>query len=195
MVKATILPTRMVVSDAMVLRCKLELEIWPKRVARQLLLPIVRMRYGIQTLGDGFQWGHPLTFGRNTSIGRYVYVGARFDCAGPLVIGDLALISTDCKIVGADHLYDIPGTPTRLAFPKGEPPTTYIGADAWLGKRVTIKQGVVIGTGAVVGSGALVTKDVEPYTIVAGVPAKIIKRRFSDVDVKAHQALVFGAEK
>lgn len=54
-----------------------------------------------------------------------------------------------------------------------------IGHDVWIGHGATIMPGVSIGTGAVIGSGAVVTKDVDPYTIVAGVPAKLIRERFS----------------
>jgi len=54
-----------------------------------------------------------------------------------------------------------------------------IGHDVWIGQAVLIMPGVTIGTGAVVGGGSVVTKDVPPYTIVAGVPAKPIRRRFS----------------
>ncbi|WP_217521784.1 CatB-related O-acetyltransferase [Vibrio metschnikovii] len=56
----------------------------------------------------------------------------------------------------------------------------HIGNDVWIGCRVTILAGVTIGDGAVIAAGAVVTKDVPPYTIVGGVPAKIIKKRFSD---------------
>lgn len=53
-----------------------------------------------------------------------------------------------------------------------------IGHDVWIGHGATILPGITVGNGAVIGAGAVVTKDVEPYTIVGGVPAKLIRRRF-----------------
>lgn len=61
---------------------------------------------------------------------------------------------------------------------------TVIGNDVWIGSHAMIMDGVTIGTGAVVGSGAVVTKDVPPYAIVAGVPAKIIKYRHSQETIE-----------
>jgi acetyltransferase-like isoleucine patch superfamily enzyme len=55
-----------------------------------------------------------------------------------------------------------------------------IGHDVWIGEKVLIAQGVNIGIGAVVGMGSVVTKDVEPYTIVVGSPARPIRKRFND---------------
>lgn len=59
------------------------------------------------------------------------------------------------------------------------PPQTIIGNDVWIGAKVTIPGGVTIGDGAVVASGAVVTKDVLPYSIVGGVPAKLLRHRFT----------------
>jgi virginiamycin A acetyltransferase len=61
---------------------------------------------------------------------------------------------------------------------------TIVGNDVWIGYRATIYPGVKIGDGAIIGTRALVTKDVEPYTIVGGNPAKVIRKRFSDEVIK-----------
>lgn len=58
-----------------------------------------------------------------------------------------------------------------------------IGNDVWIGANVSLMDGVKIGDGAIVAANALVTKDVEPYTIVGGVPAKVIKKRFTDAQI------------
>ena len=60
-----------------------------------------------------------------------------------------------------------------------------VGNDVWIGFEAVIMQGVKIGDGAIIGSRAVVTKDVEPYTIVGGVPAKPIRKRFGDETIKA----------
>ena len=66
---------------------------------------------------------------------------------------------------------------------------TVVGNDVWIGSEAMIMPGVQIGDGAVIGSRALVTKDVEPYSIVGGNPAKLIKKRFSDDDIQKLQEM------
>lgn len=60
---------------------------------------------------------------------------------------------------------------------------TTIGNDVWIGNGAIIINGIKIGDGAIIGAGAVVTKDVPPYSIVAGVPAKVIKKRFDDITI------------
>ena len=66
---------------------------------------------------------------------------------------------------------------------------TVIGNDVWIGNGATIMQGVKIGDGAIIGTNSLVTKDVEPYTIVGGNPAKEIRKRFDDETIQILLAL------
>lgn len=61
---------------------------------------------------------------------------------------------------------------------------THIGNDVWIGQRCIIRSGVTIGHGAIVAAGSVVTKDVPPYAIVAGVPARVIKMRFPDATIE-----------
>jgi len=69
-------------------------------------------------------------------------------------------------------------------FSKAAHKRTTIGHDVWIGQNVLIKQGVNIGTGSVIGMGSVVTKDVSPYSIVAGNPSKFIRNRFDDEIIK-----------
>lgn len=61
--------------------------------------------------------------------------------------------------------------------------SVFIGNDVWIGCDVTILGGIVIGDGAIIAAGSIVTKDVEPYSIIGGVPAKLIKKRFTDEQI------------
>lgn len=181
-------------SAATLARCRAEIEGKRKAQVRALLLPFVKRRFKLGELGEGFHWpkGMKMRIAPGSRIGRFAYLGEDFECHGPVVVGDLCMIAAGMKIVGADHLYDQVGTATRLAFPAGARPLTVFGADVWTGQRVTIVEGLTIGTGAVIGSGAMVTRDVEPYTVVAGVPAKAIKPRFTDDERARHEAEVMA---
>jgi len=64
--------------------------------------------------------------------------------------------------------------------PRKEITNITIGNDVWIGERVLISQGVTIGDGAVIGMGSIVTRDIPPYGVAVGAPAKVIRYRFSD---------------
>lgn len=133
---------------------------------------------------------------KNYKIGKYTYGHPQvydWDEGSTLTIGNFTSIAGQVTILlGGDHRID---WITTYPFPavadqwpeaedvKGHPKTkgdVIIGNDVWIGFGATILAGVTIGDGAVVAARALVTKDVPPYTIVGGVPAKPIKQRFDD---------------
>ncbi|USO00375.1 MAG: CatB-related O-acetyltransferase [Phycisphaeraceae bacterium] len=111
--------------------------------------------------------------GPNVHMGRYVMFG-------PRVI-----------IVGDDHVFDKAGTPTIFAGRPAEIRPTTIGDDAWVGAGCIVMAGVTIGKGAIVAAGAVVTKDVPPFEIHGGVPAKKIRNRFATAEEReAHERML-----
>ena len=117
-----------------------------------------------------------------------------FDFTGDkLIIGKFCMIASDVKFImnGANHLTDSISTYPFAIFGNGwenamegktypQKGNINIGNDVWIGYNATIMAGVTIGDGAIIATNATVVKDVAPYTIVGGNPAKEIKKRFSD---------------
>src|SRR3954451_24374465 len=111
-------------------------------------------------------------FGKNLTLGKNVFIniGCRLQDTGGITIGDGSLIGHGSTLTTLNHHVD----PDRRADMLPAP--IRIGRKVWLGAAVTIVPGVTIGEGAVVGAGAVVTKDVPADAIVAGVPARLIRR-------------------
>ncbi|HKK73661.1 MAG TPA: CatB-related O-acetyltransferase [Saprospiraceae bacterium] len=146
----------------------------------------------------------------NIIVGDYTYyddfedvhnfeknVKYHFDFIGDkLIIGKFCMIASDVTFImnGGNHLTDAISTYPFAIFggswagamdgknypSKGD---TLIGNDVWIGHRATIMPGVTIGDGAVIGTGSTVVKDVPPYAVVGGNPARVIKKRFSEEDI------------
>ena len=110
-------------------------------------------------------------FGKNLHLGKDVFInlGCRFQDTGGITIGDGTLIGHGSTLTTLNHSVD----PERRADMLPAP--IVIGRKVWLGASVTVVPGVTIGDGAVIGAGSVVTKDVAADTIVAGVPARLIR--------------------
>ena len=128
-------------------------------------------------------------------MGRYSYAGS-YTHITDAEIGSFCSIGDNCGIGGGIHpMNTVSTSPVFLQgrnimgknfsqIPYEASDKVRIGHDVWIGDGVFIKAGVQIGTGAVIGAHSVVTKDVPPYAIVAGAPAKILRYRFDDETIQ-----------
>lgn len=145
----------------------------PSNRIRRLTYRMLGMTIGTGThiyMGAEVRSPHLIRLGMGTSIGHRAILDGR----GGLTIGNNANLSTGVWIWTMEHN---PNSPT---FEVRRQPVN-IGDYAWISCRAVILPGVTIGKGAIVAAGAVVTRDVEPYAIVGGVPAKTIGRRSTDL--------------
>ena len=115
--------------------------------------------------------GGKIILGENVAIGPNCYIYAY----GIIDIGNNCLIADNTKIFASNHIYK---NPDQLIGAQGvDHKGVKLEDDVWIGSSCVILDGVKIGKGAIVGAGSVVTKDVEPFTLVAGSPARFIKSR------------------
>ena len=118
----------------------------------------------------GAEFSPEVEMGNSSGIGSYSQVN------GKTIIGNDVMMGRECIININNHIIDDITIPmNQQGIAPGKP--VIIEDDVWIGARVIILNGVRIGTGAVIGAGAVVTKDVPPYAVVGGVPAKVIRYR------------------
>jgi len=126
--------------------------------------------------------------GPGVKIGDWSYINSGTIVASG-IIGRFCSIGSCCQIGMADHPTQFLSTSPKLYGPLnvfGDGPhwehyaaPPEIGSDVWVGAQVFIRQGVTVGHGAILGAGAVVTRDIPPYAIAAGVPARVLRYRFS----------------
>lgn len=135
--------------------------------------------------------------GKNLIIGNYVRIGpkALIYCSdAKIIIRDKVNIGPGVTMVSGDHNYKTVGKYICDEYTKlpDSDADIIINSDCWIGANVTILKGVEIGRGCVVAACALVTKSMPPYSIVAGVPAKVIGKRFNSEEIARHESILYG---
>ncbi len=115
--------------------------------------------------------GEGLKVGDNSNIGHFAFVG----CSGYIEIGARVLMGPRVTLLAENHAFADTDRPIKLQGVERR--SIAIGDDCWLGASSIVLAGVTIGAGSVVAAGAVVAEDVPPMTVVAGVPAKIVRRR------------------
>ena len=123
------------------------------------------------TNGYGGEIGEGLKIGNNSNIGPYCYIG----CSGYIEIGDNVMMSPRVSIYAENHVFD--RTDITMKAQGVNRQFVKIEDDCWIDANSIILAGVTIGKGSVIAAGSVVTKDVPPYSLVAGVPAVVIKQR------------------
>lgn len=177
-----------------------QLWIFTRRLWRRFKMLILRpafRRHGTHFIfdpDDHFNYGN-IEVGNDVSIGS----GAVFLVSDSrLIIGNKVMFGPNVTIIGGDHnttvigkyMYDIhekrPGDDLDVIFED----------DIWVGTGAIILKGVRVGRGSIIAAGALVNKDVLPYSIVAGIPARQISTRFRELSaVIEHEAILYPPEK
>lgn len=115
----------------------------------------------------------------DSAVGAYTYLGSGV-FMNATIVGNYCSVAPGVKIGGMEHSWWWGSTSPRISLRNVHGQATRIGDDVWIGANAVIRQGVHIGRGAVVGAGAVVLTDVDANTIVAGVPSRPIRKRFSD---------------
>lgn len=140
---------------------------------------LVAHQPGAITLGSRVEIEHDVFIKMNSgslTVGDYVFIGrgTELDVADSITIGAHSLIAPNVFITDHTHRH---ARAVRLNAQGNRMAPVTIGSDAWIGAHAVVLAGVKIGDGAIVGAGAVVTNDVAPYSIVAGVPARLIGTR------------------
>jgi len=156
------------------------------------------LRSNFKACGTNVKFNHKDTFSyQNITIGNDVYIapGAVFlSSDSELFIGNKVLFGPNVTIITGDHASDLRG---RFIFDitekkPGEDLPVTIEDDVWVGTGATILKGVKVRRGSIIAAGAVVTKDVPPYAIVGGVPAKVIRYRGTNQAINDHELSLYG---
>lgn len=134
----------------------------------------------------------------NMYVGNDVHIGYHADMVASrskIIIGNHVVFGPNVSIRGGDHRTDIVGkfidqVYDDMKLPENDEDVIFEG-DNWIGMNVTILKGVTIGRGCIVAAGAVVNKSTPPYSIVGGIPAKVLKMRFTPEQIEKHEAILY----
>lgn len=155
-----------------------------------------RLRNSYYNWRYGFENVHPTTYvswrskiSRDLVAHEFGFISEGCWIGPGVELGRYVMFGPRVAIVGADHCFDRPGVPIIFSGRTQLVPTI-VEADAWIGYGAVIMVGVRIGHGAIVAAGAVLTKDVPPYEIWGGVPAKKIGERFANAQARESHDLM-----
>lgn len=165
---------------------------WLAKLYRAFKRLKIRYFYGLKKVHPTFNVGGKVSISKDFVAGEYSYVGPGGLIYPGVSIGRYTMLAQNVQIIGDDHIFDLVGVPATFS---GRPilRKTKIERDVWIGANSIVLVGVTIGDGSIVAAGSVVTKDIPPFSVVGGVPAKVIKKRFSfEEDERLHLLMLDG---
>jgi maltose O-acetyltransferase len=131
------------------------------------------------TLGKDVNIERNAFFTPEVTVGDRSGIGVNCEVYGPVTIGENVMMGPEVVIYTSGHDFSRTNIPM---MDQGSTPAepVRIGSDCWIGRRAMIMPGVQIGDGCVIGAGAVVTKDIPPYSVAAGVPARVLRSRIPE---------------
>ena len=133
-----------------------------------------------------------ISIGDNVSIGKYALVMSTIE---KIYIGNNIMFAPNVTMITGGHRTNIIGRYMINIMEHEKMPEDdqdiILEGDNWIGANSTILKGVVVGEGSIIAAGAVVTTNVPPYSIVGGVPAKVIKRRFDLNEIDKHRKMLY----
>lgn len=147
------------------------------------------IRYGLKHVDKTFIATSKCSISKDFKAGKYSYVGPNSHIYPKVTIGKYTMLANNVSIIGGDHCYKKVGIPIIFSG-RAELKPTIIGDDVWIGAHTIIMTGTKIGNGVIVAAGSVVTKDLPSYGIYGGIPAKLIKMRFTEEEIKRHESML-----
>ena len=170
-----------------------------KRLYNIIYIPIYKRKMGACGRNVFFSPINSIFLYENMYVGNNVHIGYHADFVASrsrIIINDHVVFGPHVSIRGGDHRVDVVGKYVDCITdsekrPENDKDVVFEG-DNWIGMNVTILKGVTIGKGCIIAAGALVNKSTPPYSIVGGVPAKVIKMRFTKQQIDEHEKVLYG---
>ena len=165
------------------------------RIYRRLMMNIYK--YAFKKCGRNviFDPTNSIFTYKNIELGNYIFIGPGANiCASrsKIILRNKIMLGPNVTIRGGNHNFSTVGKFMYDVKEKGpnDDKQVLIENDVWIGAGAIILKGVTIGEGSIVAAGSVVTNDVLPYSIVAGVPARKIKNRFTQADIYTHRLIL-----
>lgn len=168
----------------------IDIKLLKKRIYNKVYIPLYKKRMLSCGTNVRFSPYDSVFTYESMHVGNNVTIGYNADFVATrskIIIGDHVIFAPHVSIRGGDHRFDIPGRyidsiKDDEKLPENDADVVFEG-DNWIGMNVTILKGMTIGFGSIIAAGAVVTKSIPKYSIAGGVPAVVLKSRFSDIPV------------